>query len=192
MVEKKAYTQYYGTPTTPISPGTTWSFYSALQGLQQGTTGETRIGDKIRLHSIEWTVRCTPTSAIVGAGDQLRIVIYHNKLTNGVLISAPQVFDINELGALRAHDYKDKVTILRDKVCTCVVTAVKDSDGTTQAQGPRMLVRFKIFPKKVITYTDNTTNMTALLKDDYGIGFCTLGSDVQVGLLTAQVVFTDS
>lgn len=161
--------------------------------IAQGTSANTRIGNKIFIHSIEVTMNLTPqVNAGMTQGCLMRVGMYHNKECNGVQITFGQIFQDATLPfSCRNQAYRPKVTVLKDIQQNAVVTGV-DSTGVVKAVGPNTISRFKIFPKKLINYSAATATIADILKDDYGVFMICNNTSVMAMSLTCQIVFSDA
>lgn len=191
MVEKK----YLNTNYTPApAAARAWTFNSALIGITPGNTASTRIGNKIRVTAIHFTVMIEPllagSTTITNGGCVCRFIIYHNKQTNGTLVTGDQMFVTDTLLANRNVDYLSKLSVLKDVTYPMYISAA-DSTGT-RATGPPIVFKCSIYPNKVIDYVANTAAISSIMKDDYGFGFSS-DSDTACQLnLNVQTVYTDA
>lgn len=188
MAEKK----YHNRSDSAEAIGIIWTFQSAIAGLTQGTDNINRIGQKIRVHSIEWYLQCNPlTTTIDRSGANAKFIIYHNTAAGGALPTGAAIFDADNMFELRNINQTNKIRILRSKTCTCVITAYTSADAA--AAGPPMMLHFKIYPKKVVEFSSNGSSQAVLLKDDYGIGYCAEAADsMSITQLRSKVIFSDA
>lgn len=180
--EKKFFDFTSGT----IVGAATWKMSSEVGKIVQGTTASNRLGNKIYIHSIEWLVKCfCNIGSMPTGGTNSRFIIWHDKEAVGTDPAALQIFTVDNMQSLRATPYLAKISVLRDMLCSQVLT-------TTTTAGPEMLHTFKIFPKKVINYIGNTAAVADLLKDNYGLGYsCNLGGATSI-IYTTKIVFSDA
>lgn len=173
--------------------GTSWAFFSALSGITQGTTASTRLGNKITLQSIRFTVFInTSPQDNVGTPALCRCVLYHNKMANGAVPSVYQVFDQDNMIANRAQTKLPQFSILRDYTHTFTPTAF-DPTANKFAYGPPTKFVWTLYPKKVLDFSGNTGTIADLFKDDYGFACSATGSTAICDMIvTAQVIFTDA
>lgn len=177
-----------------------WTFRSAIApgltnsvGIGQGTNYNQRVGDKIRLKKIVFTIRIIPADGAVGGShsDYCRVVVYRNKQANGAVVTQAQVFDpITGLNYASMHPrnllLKDRITLTRDFTHQMVLV------GGGSGSGPEMLMEVTITPKQVINYNGTSGVISEVLKNDYGIGFISSANDCCQIIINAQVVFTDA
>lgn len=198
MNEKKYldFDAFYGTyPTTPQDVPATWSIKSVISAIQQGTTASTRIGDKVFVHAVHFSVTIGPkvTGSIAGTafgGSVCRLIAWHNKEAAGALISANTLFDENAYNAQREVPKMPSCTILKDMTHNMSITAM-NGGSTVQSAGPNHFYQFAIYPKKKICFTGNTQSAADLLKDDYGLGVCADSATCCVIYCRAKVIFSD-
>lgn len=190
MAEKK----FLNTSDNLALADTVWHFYSALEGLTQGSGVSNRIGNKIYLHYIEFQVLCYPSSTISNDGGTARFILYHNKETVGTLTTSAMVFNADKLHAQRNITLEPRVSVLRDRVCQCVVTSydAAGAAGEKKAFGPTHYWVWRIYPKKKIDFQSNAGTISDLLKDDYGFAACSLNANDMTFELNTQVVFSDA
>lgn len=169
----------------------TWTLKSALAGIQQGTTAQARLGDRIRLKRIEFLIKVEPiVNAGIKDGTSCRMIVYHNKQANGTDIPPTAIFDYDKKESLRNITQARRVSVLRDYTHQMVAYATGTGDAVTTA-GPAILYTWKVFPKKQITFSANEGTINDLLTDDYGFGITAEGGCCQA-LIISKVVFTDA
>lgn len=158
----------------------------------QGTTANTRIGQKIYLQSINICLGILPTvSGAQPNGCVMRYGIYHNKECNGVQVTYAQIFNGTGVTSLRNINYKAKVSVMKDLSQSAVTTGT-DSTGATKAVGPTVLYKLSVHPKKIINYSAATATLADILKDDYGIFMaCNQSSSMQMSL-NVQLIYSDA
>lgn len=188
MAEKK----YFSTNTTPGSFVNTWSFASALAGIQQGTAISNRIANKIRVKWIDIQVACVGTTSVPVSGSQARFILYHNKEAVGAVPSATSMFTANTFYSLQNPNTTARYAIMREKICDCY--PITTSAGST---APRHFFRWRVYLNKIITFQSNAADITDILKDDYGLGYVavngTAGTEqMSLSNLTMLVCFTDA
>lgn len=171
----------------------TWQFQT-LCPLSQGTTANTRIGNKVKLKKIQVHVWIRPKSgsSIDAAGSMCRAVLYHNREAVGSLPAASAVFDgaTPAWNAMRNIAQTDRIKILRDYTHAMVVTS--NNAGVVYSGGPAAYFVWTIYPKTTLHYTANAGDITDLLMDDYGVGFCADDNLCCTVTMQSQIFFTDS
>lgn len=166
----------------------TYTVWSALAGIVQGTTASTRIGNKIRVHAIEFNVYCYPAT-VTADGVSARFVVYHNKETVGALTTGSMVFSADNFMALRNTTLQPRISVLRDRMCHCVITAL---DGATKGYGPPHSFKWTIYPNKLIDFQSNAGTISDLLKDDYGM-MAAASAATEMGCdIRCKVIFSDA
>lgn len=148
-----------------------WNFASALAGLQQGTAANNRIGNKIFLHSIQFTITMKPASVAAGTiAEQCRCVIYHNRETSGVLpVGANGMFTHAGLAAQRFQPLLNQYGVLRDGIHT-FTPQIYNSTSSTVVLGPPVTYVWRVFPRRTVDFRSNAGTISDLYKDDYGVG----------------------
>lgn len=201
MGERKYYNQSMGVPATPLTAGATWQFFSCFttnsttgsdtNGLKSGSTATTRVGLKVLVKRINFTVTMTPLfPGGMTDGCFCRFVVYHNKDANGAVPTGTTMFLTDTVGSNRAVEYFPKLSLVKDFGHTMVAySAVVAS--TPLSVGPVKMFKFSIFPNKVIEFTADTGVIASVLNNDYGIGVCATESAACNIVCNSQVIFTD-
>jgi hypothetical protein len=189
MAEKKFF-QKICIPTATI--GAVWTVASALTGIAQGVTQQTRIGDKIRVQKIEFQINISPVIATMNAqGSSCKWNIYHNKQANGALVAATTVYDSDSFFGLRNVDKLSQVRLVKSGMHTFVITATT-SAGLPAAVGPTMNgMLVTIYPNKVINYTLGGSAIADLVYDDFGIMAASDTANCCQINVQSRVFFTD-
>lgn len=186
MVEKKYYnTQLYSATASTTS----YQLKSCFIGLTQGNTASTRLGQKIRLHAIHFTIFVSGVAgASAAAGSICRMILYHNKDTNGVQVTGAELFNTDDVLSSRAVPYMPKVSLLKDVVFSMYSPTGVAGAGSTAPT----LFKWSIYPKKTICYSKDTAVIADILKDDYGFGFASDDAGCCTLTCNAQVIFSDA
>lgn len=168
-----------------------WQFGSYLDGITQGTTASSRIGHRIFVKAINVSVIFEVTPSLMGATNcNCEVISYHNKVTNGVLITQPEVWEANEVGSIRNHNYRRKVTLDKYILTKHEVSGSASAGNATLSNG-RQVVRFSIYPKKVIAFEDNTGTITGIMRDDFGWGIACTDTNCISAYFRYEVIYTD-
>lgn len=178
------------------SPGTSWSWVSflaavnAAAGVTQGTAKNQRIGERIRLQKIEFTVDIVmiPGGATNVDGAVCRMVVYHNKQANGSLPSTTDVFNTSDFRATRNSTFENRYSILKDFVHSMTVT---DAEGATVYGGPHLFTTLTFYPKSPIDYTGSAGVIANILKNDFGVGYVADGASCCTIRLGCRLHWTD-
>lgn len=193
MNEKKFYNSPVGSNTnTPA----TWTLASFFPLIQQGTTANNRIGNKIFVKGVWITMLCQGGTTMLNgtasgtAGVNTRFIVYHNKEALGTQIAATTIFDQDSISSLRNNTKSSQVSLKKDFTRTVVVTGVK-STGESVATGPSIQEIFYIPINKRIDYSGNTGTIADILKDDYGYGMCCSAANLNSCAVTFKVLYTD-
>lgn len=201
MAEKKFFNQTMGVAATPLVVGATWQFFSTLctnsttgsvVGIKQGTGASDRLGNKILLRQINFTIRMTPTFASgMTDGCFCRVIVYKNKEAVGSVPTGADMFVLDVVDANRNIPLTPKLSVLRDLGHTMVTTAAVAA-STPLAVGPVKLIKFSVFPNKIIDYSGgNSGAITDILKHDFGIGFCATEANACNVVCAVQSIFSD-
>lgn len=192
MNEKK----FYDSTLSAQTMNTAWQNIDFLHGITQPaigtgtTTANTRVGNKIIVHSIEFIITCYATAAISGAGATCRFALVHNKETNGAVITAADVWQGNGYDSLRATATQPKYSVLRDEYHSMLGTA--NNAGTMVAFGPTKLMRWKVYPRKQIDFISSTGAIADVLKDNYTLMHVANNATGCQFNLHLKVVFSDA
>lgn len=173
-----------------VNSPTTYAYVSALTGITQGTDVNHRIGDRIRLTKIEFLFFVQPVVDVpMVTGTRCKVLLYHNKQCNGALPTGAGMFDVDNINSLRLVAKQPQFTVLREYTH---VMSVLSSNGTAPVSaGPCTQWKWTIYPKKQIQYINNNTDITALLRDDYGFGFIADDANCCSLACTIKVHFVD-
>lgn len=198
QIRQAEHKTYSFTVAAAVSVGTGWTLNSLIAGaaastlgIKQGIDYNQRIGDRIRLHAIHYTVYIVPASVMPdGNGSFCRVIVYHNNQAGGLLPTGTDLFVADTANELRNPLLRNRLTILKDFTHQMVVTGTNAASNLTS--GPEFFGTFSMYPKTEITYVGATDGeIDTVSKHDYGIGFCsTTAACCNVSIKT-QVVYTD-
>lgn len=200
MSEKKFFNQNVGVVGTEFPAAITWDFFSALAtnasgggtGIKQGTGASDRLGNKIFLRAIHFTITMAPLfGAGMTNGCVCRVIVYHNKEAVGTLPSGITMFTLNNINSNRAVEYMPKLSVIRDFTHSMVTTAAVAA-STPLSVGPMTIKKFSIYPNKLISFTSNTGAISDFLKDDYGFGICATDATGCSVIVNMQTIFSDA
>lgn len=183
--------KYFDFAEDEVSMAVTWSFADVLPSISVGTSASQRIGNKIFLHSIEWQVFMKPLTTMAVSGCLGRTVVVHSKCADNIAMTSGVIWQQDTIDTLRNTPTQSRVTILKDVSHTMVPTAVT-STGTIAAVGPRRLMHLKIFPRKVIAYSNTGGTFADMVKDDYLLAWV---ADAAAGCnfdVRGKVIFSDA
>lgn len=170
----------------------TWTFFSFLAGLQQGTSPATRVGNQIKIVAVEAFVNIFPQVANMGGGgDVCRVVIYHNKAAGGLVAQSAAVWDTNVLTTGRNVNFKDQYSILADFTHSMTVTADNGGTGAALWAGPRFFKCVRVPMKHAAKFNGNSGTTSDLSEDDIGVGFVSSGANCCNIVVTSKVWFKD-
>jgi len=169
MNEKKFKTFAWGTRALPNAipaSATPFSFLmlpAGTGGIIQGTAVDQRIGNKIFVTKIVYKFMFIALAGLdASGGSSCRFALYHNKRTNGALITGAQLFtNPGSIVASRAPNDQVLADVTREQMMSMVPTSATTS-------GPIYPVMGTIYPKKTLTYVSNGGTIADLIKDDYG------------------------
>ena len=186
MAEKKFFYTATGVSPLPV----TWTFESFLDGIIQGSTASTRIGNKILIHGIQVKVIMAPLTTMPAIGSICRLVIYHNKETVSAVPVSANVFTSNTVTALRNITLLPRLAIKRDMTQAMMVTS-QNGAGANLTVGPANVMSMSIYPKKIVDFQSNAGTVTDLFKNDFGIGYiCSAAASCTI-TFEVNVIFSD-
>lgn len=144
--------------------------YVTLMGLTQGTTANTRLGNKIFVRSIQIKGYMKCTGGAGGAyGNVCRTVMFHDKQANGALPGAtPSIFANDVVNSLRYPPGNPRYRILKDDVHR--VFAFQATGGVADASVPNV-VNWYVPINHHVTYGGNLGTVADLTADNFGLGF---------------------
>jgi len=187
MAEKKFFDYAPTTITPPINA--TWFLDSQVYRIATGTLATQRVGNKIFIHSIEYSFTCTCNVANIPAtGGFIKFILWHDKETNGTNISATTLFNVDNILSVRNTSSQPKCSILKEMNCHMVNT-------TATTAGPQHQWKWKIYPKKRVDYTNSTASISDILKDNWGFGICQSVSQATAFATIAyslKIIYSDS
>jgi hypothetical protein len=166
----------------------TWSYHNPLASIIQGTTASTRIGNRIFVHSISYTVTCAPLAGMNTTGCVARMVLFHDKECMGSTPNALDMWEANEFNTQRNSAKLPKFRILKDMTHTMVVTAY---NAGIAAAGPLIGTIMVCRPRKVIQYSANNNGIADILKDNYGMGHVASHAASCNVYMKVKVIFSD-
>lgn len=185
-----AETKHFDATVTTFNLGATWFFKSLICAIAQGTGSGQRIGDKIFVKSIRVMIMMVSTPAnLLKTGGLCKAILYHNRQTNGVQIAATTVYNNDDIMGLRNLQKTPTCSILKQHQGPMLVTSI---DATGNSTGPPMCVNLVCYPKKVITYSDNTGLIADVVKDDYGFAVVGTTANMATVAVRFQVTYTDA
>lgn len=153
----------------PVGAPAVWQFYSVIQGIQQGNQVGDREGDRIFIKYIDYYIRLIPVNASSMAnGGRCRVLLYRNRLANGLAPVALQVFDSDQIDTMRNVQKIRTIGLSRDYIHQFVATSGDGTNVFTSGPEANFIWRQKV--NKQITYQDNSGTVSALLQDDFGFG----------------------
>lgn len=197
MAEKKHYefVKNYGTRSPLTAMAAKNGPDGFIYGIIQGTTQNTRIGNRIHVSRIQFSVRLCP-AATMATGGLCRLIVMRDKFSNGGTPSITDIFtnDPDGLGSggaadvspwsLRNPDNLVRFNFLYDRIHSLVSTS-----STTG--GPLMDFSFNVYPKDTIVFDANAGTAADIVKNNYWIvALSSDGTCCQLDL-RGRVWFTD-
>ncbi len=88
--------------------------------IAQGITESTRVGRKCTIRRINWKFEITmPTTAVAGStSDIVRVVLYHDKQTNGAAAAVLDILETADFQSFRNLAQQSRFNILMDRMYT--------------------------------------------------------------------------
>lgn len=183
--------KYFDGSATATDALVAWTFKSALVGIAQGNTNITRVGNKIFLKQIQFMFMIHGNgTALEPDGNQVRVIVYHNKSALGAVPDAASVFHNDTIHTMRNTELQPRFAVLKDFMHTIMVTGIKSTDVFTS--GPRKCIRVNIYPNKVVDFTGTGSTIAAIWKDDYGYAFSGTNSSDAGITVRWKVLWTDA
>lgn len=97
----------------PIQNGGAFTAGQSLVQIPQGTTKNTRIGNKSRLYALRGRLSFFINST--NSGDIIRCILYEDRQCNGMPATVADILEYASINSFQAMDYVDQITILMDK-----------------------------------------------------------------------------
>lgn len=184
MVTNLAEKKYFDNELTSFAPINnaypTADFFSLISDITQGVGVNQRVGNRIRITRIDFTIDVRGGQAtIMAAGALCKLLIIHNRDCNS---SAPNYADMytgTSIFRQRKPEFTAKYRILKEMWHSLTSTATIGT-GASSASGPRTCWKFSIPINKTIVYKASSSiaannNYQNLTKDD--IQFTAIASD---------------
>lgn len=166
--------------------GTTYTVIDMPLLVALGTNANQRIGNKIYIKEIQFRVFMNPLAAMPANGSLCRMLVVHNKQTNGATLSPTTVFATNDISSLRATPTMSRVSILRDMQHTMVFT------GSAATVGPIKFSNFSVYPRRVVEFNGTTGTIADLIKDSYAVMLICSNAVGCAVTYQAKILFTDA
>lgn len=172
IVNQIAEKKYLQLNTGLITGTNVWAFYSALEGLQQGTGASDRLGNRVFVTAIHYVIQFDCDNTVVPVENVFcEYLVYHNRAAGGGLPNGTDIWLFNQTSSPRNMAKTKQLTLEAYGTHNMPVAGGKTGTVADLNNG-QGLARFSIFPKKQITYTSNSGTISDLLKDDYGFAIC--------------------
>jgi len=174
---------------------TTVEYLSILDGINQGITASTRVGNRIRVSRVEASFDVQPDTNNPMLS-LMRLMFVHNADCGS---AAPSFSDMFHPGSkdymsLQAPEFMSKYKLKRDYLHSITTVAIRP-DNNSATSGPRTNVRFKFPFNKVITYRATGgaagTTPTNMTKDDLYLAWVATEADCCQFQGTVRVYYTD-
>jgi hypothetical protein len=181
---------------TNTAVGATWLFVPILcdwnatptlgDGIVQGTSANTRIGNRVKLQGIDIIVRITSIPANVGtAGSFCRMAVIHDKRSNGSgLPTGSNVFTTDNYLGVPNPVQEERYTVSQDSVHQMMLT-------TSTTGGPEGLFKIHIPHKSIIEYNGTNGRLGDIVGSNYFLGFVSDDADCCLIQAQATVHYTD-
>jgi hypothetical protein len=105
------YIDNQGTPSTMYNVGTTANAFQLINGVAQGLTETSRIGQRVRVKKITVVHSVIPGSTTTGSG-ALNFRLVYDRQTNGAAPAATDMFDVDVGTTLRNPDTRARFKVL--------------------------------------------------------------------------------
>lgn len=170
-----------------------WQLGSAVDKIIIGTSNSTRIGNKIFLKAVKFTIVIYPLNTMAANGGTFcRFLWYHNTDCKGSIVAGTDFFVNNDAKSNRNNNKVGVLKILDDRMYPMMITGANAGGATTATSAPICFTK-TIYPNKLIQYTGSgsTPNITDVLDHDYGYGFCADGNNCCNVSINVQTLYTD-
>lgn len=173
--------------------GSSWGFYSLLDSalgssnLVYGDAANQRVGNKIRIHSIEWIVNIIPQNATTSQnGNFCRLLFIHNKECRSAVTSAGTIVnDTANITTSMNLDQNKRITILKDTSHQMFQTT------TAVSVAGQTFFTYTIYPRSVVNFQSNATSIAAVIDHDWGVALCASDANCCAIKLLATIRYTD-
>jgi len=162
---------------------------ASLNLIPQGTTDQTRVGNKITIRNVNVRFAISADDQTTGAfaAGAIRIIIYVDKQTNGATAAFTDILKGGQVTSFRNMDQVDRFIILKDKIYAPPVMAANALHTSTSA-------RYYSISKKVnlpVHFSSTTGAITELRSNN--IGFLAISDTASANIFNgvARVKFTD-
>lgn len=110
--------KYFDTSVISVADATAGIIIPSLNLVPQGTTDQTRIGNKITIRNINIHGYCNndDQTTVAFAGSNIRVIVYLDKQANGAAAAVTDIVKTAALSSFRNMDQVDRFVILVDKV----------------------------------------------------------------------------
>lgn len=174
--------------SSAFGPGGAGAPAATLLGIPQGTTKNTRIGNKIFVKRIRAHLSIIlPT---VTSGEILRVILYKDKQANGAAATVTNIMEnaaVQNWESFQAMDYVDRITIIKDRIINLNPTIGVSSTSNTPMT---LYMKFTHKANCEVHYSSTTGALTEVQSDNYGIMLVGLNGTATVAG-TLRVTFID-
>lgn len=185
-IEKK----FFDSDITSVAAINTGTIFNSLCLVPQGTTDQTRVGNKITIRNIN--LKCfaglDDQGTAVFATGNLRVILFVDKQTNGATAAVTDILKTASISSFRNMDQVDRFQILKDKVYNLPcrsANALHTDQGTRQWT---MSAKCNI----PVHFSSTTGAITELRSNNVGILYISDISLVNAASPgTARIKFTD-
>jgi len=149
---------------------TTGTFVSTVIPVVQGTTDQTRIGNKITVKN--FSIRCAmsmddQTTGVIVDG-HIRVIVYIDKQANGATAATTDILTTAALSSYRNMDTVDRFVILKDKWMQYKVTA---TNALHTGQGSGQWWKWSKKLNLPVHYAGTTGAITEIKSNNIGVLF---------------------
>lgn len=110
--------KYFDTTVIDTSDATSGVIINSLNLVPQGTTDQTRVGNKITIRNINIHAYSNndDQTTLAFAGSNIRVIVYLDKQANGAAAAVTDILNTAAITSFRNMDQVDRFVILVDKV----------------------------------------------------------------------------
>jgi len=180
-----------GTLTDTTIAGSWQFFQTFIASISQGTSANTRLGNKIMIERMTFNILITSNEVPANQNGWLaRVVLFEDSACNGRVLTFDDLFATDTMNSVRASPYTPAVKILRDKVAGGEVSALDSTDLAWMSR-PNF-IRMVVRPRKVVDYVGATGGISDLIKYNWGLAYSSSSNSNACYInVTYKIEFTD-
>lgn len=189
----KAEKKFFDTSIVNVADVSAGAVLNSLCLVPQGTTDQTRVGNKITLKNINLRGFASNDDAAAGTLQPgiLRVILFVDKQANGATATVTDILQSASISSFRNMDQVDRFVILKDQFYKTVVT-VTNSTGTPHSDQGNTLWKMSVKCNIDVHFSSTTGAITELKSNNVGLLYVTDQTTCNAATLgTARVKFID-